>query len=61
MAELHPGVFLLEAYDLIIDEPRAQRILDLAAFASVDDEGGVWRFYDDAAAVKAALRSLMHA
>jgi hypothetical protein len=59
VAEPQPGVYLIEVYDLISDEPRAQRLVKLDELVKVDDEGGKWTFYDDHAAVRAAFMGVM--
>jgi hypothetical protein len=58
VAEPNPGVYLVEVYDLVTDEPVRQRIVRLDDFAKLDDEGGTWEFFDSAEAIKVAFRRL---
>src|ERR671937_2836131 len=45
VAEPVPGFYLVEDYGLVTDLPLTQRILGLADFGSVDEDGGRWTFY----------------
>jgi len=59
VAEVQPGYYLVEFYDVIDDEPREQRILTLDEFAKRDEEGGAWTFYDEHEEVRAAFKRLI--
>ena len=59
VAEPQPGVYLIELFDVVTDEPQEQRLVTLVDLAKTDDEGGQWAFYDDHEAVRAAFRTVL--
>lgn len=59
VGEPQPGIYLLEVYDIVTDEPRRQRIVKLDSLAKVDDDGGAWTFYDDHEDIRTELGRLM--
>jgi hypothetical protein len=55
VGEPQPGKYLVEFIDLMNEKPKGQRIVAIENLMKVDEEGGVWVFYDTAAELKAAL------
>jgi hypothetical protein len=59
VAEPQAGVYLVELYDVIEDEPREQKLVKIDNLLGKDDEGGSWKFYDDHDSVRKALWDLV--
>lgn len=59
VAEPQAGIYLVQLYNVIDDEPTEQKIIDLATLGKRDDEGGEWAFYDDRDSVRKAFRRLI--
>lgn len=59
VAEVQPGIYLCEFYDVVSDEPREQRIVTVEEFSKRSEGGGRWAFYDERIDVRRAFRRLV--
>ena len=59
VAEVQPGVYLLEFNNLVTGEAEYQKLYTIKDLHAMDNDGGTWTFYDSKAAVRSGLQAML--